>query len=69
MGEVPSALAHISEATMNAVMSMVLACVAVVLLSTGQAHAGVTVIPEPSSFALIAAGAAAVAWAKFRRRG
>jgi hypothetical protein len=29
---------------------------------------GLLVIAEPSSLALIAAGAVAVAWAKFRRR-
>ena len=54
---------------MNAVISTVLAGLSVALLSAGQAYAGVVQIPEPSSFALIAAGAAAVAWAKFRRRG
>jgi PEP-CTERM motif-containing protein len=54
---------------MNAAVSTVLAGISVVLLSAGQALAGAVQIPEPSSFALIAAGAAAVAWAKFRRRG
>lgn len=53
---------------MNALISTVLAGLSVVLLSSGQAFAGVIQIPEPSSFALIAAGAAAVAWAKFRKR-
>jgi hypothetical protein len=37
------------------------------VLPAGPALAGVTAIPEPTSFALIAAGAAAVAWAKFRK--
>jgi hypothetical protein len=48
-----------------------LACIvcSIVLVSTGPALAGgLVVIAEPSSLALIAAGAAAVAWAKFRRR-
>jgi hypothetical protein len=53
---------------MNALVSTLLAGLSVVLLSAGPAHAGPVAIPEPSSFALIAAGAAAVAWAKFRRR-
>jgi hypothetical protein len=42
------------------------ACLA--LFSAGQALAGAVVtIPEPSSVALLASGAAVVAWAKFRR--
>ena len=53
---------------MNAMISTIAVGLSFVLVSAGQAHAGVTVIPEPSSFALLAAGAAAVAWAKFRRR-
>jgi len=52
---------------MSAVMSTILAGLSVVLLSAGQAHAGAVQIPEPSSAALIAAGAAVVAWARFRR--
>ena len=41
------------------------------MMSAGAAMAAPPAIqiPEPSSLALIAAGAAAVAWAKFRRRG
>jgi hypothetical protein len=56
---------------MNAMLSAILTACALVLLSTGYAAAGVppTPVPEPTSLALIAAGAAAIAWAKFRRRG
>jgi len=55
---------------MNAMLSTVLAACALVLLSIGYAAAGVpTTVPEPTSLALIAAGAAAIAWVKFRRRG
>lgn len=54
---------------MKAVMSTILAGLAVVLLSASHALAGApVVIPEPTSMALIAAGVAAVAWAKFRKR-
>ena len=53
---------------MNAVVSIFLAGLSVVLLSAGQAHAAApTAIPEPSSLALIAVGAGVLAWAKFRR--
>jgi hypothetical protein len=55
---------------MKSFLSILVAGASLALLSTDQALAGAVVqIPEPSSFALIAAGAAAVAWAKFRRRG
>ena len=44
--------------------------VAAVVLTAGSALAGPAVIqiPEPSSLALVAAGAGIVAWMKFRRR-
>jgi hypothetical protein len=55
---------------MKPFLSILAAGAFLALFSAGQALAGAVVqIPEPSSFALIAAGAAAVAWAKFRRRG
>ena len=40
------------------------------IASTGPSRAGPAVIqiPEPSSLALIAAGAGVLAWVKFRRR-
>ena len=53
---------------MNAVVCTLLAGLSALLLSAGDALAGVTPVPEPTSLALIAAGAAAVAWAKFRKR-
>ena len=53
---------------MTAMISTIAVGFSLVLLSAGQAQAGINVIPEPSSFALLAAGAAAIAWAKFRRR-
>jgi hypothetical protein len=55
---------------MKVVMSAVLSGWSVLLLSSGQALAGpgIIQIPEPSSLALIAAGAGVVAWIKFRHR-
>jgi len=50
--------------------STLTAAVAAIILTAGSALAGPAVIqiPEPSSLALIAAGAGVVAWVKFRRR-
>ena len=53
---------------MRPFLSMLVAGASLVLFSAGQALAGgVVTIPEPSSVALLASGAAVVAWAKFRR--
>ena len=62
---------------MSIALSGVLAACAFVRLSAGYALAGtggggivtdVISVPEPTSLALIAGAAAAVAWAKFRKR-
>jgi hypothetical protein len=56
-------------AAMNSYLGVALAGLALVLLSTGQALAGVPIsVPEPSSLAVLAAAVGGVAWAKFRRR-
>jgi hypothetical protein len=56
------------ENAMKSFLSTLVAGASLALFSAGQALAGaVAQIPEPSSFALIASGAAVVAWAKFRR--
>ena len=54
---------------MNVLLSALLGIL--VLMSAGFAIAGepIFTVPEPTSLALIAGAAAAVAWAKFRRRG
>jgi len=56
---------------MKSFVSVLVAGASLALLSAGQAFAGATPlpIPEPSSLALLAGGAAVVAWAKFRRKG
>ena len=51
--------------------SAILAACFLMLLSAGYAIAGeppIFTVPEPTSLALIAAGAAVVAWVKFRGR-
>jgi hypothetical protein len=55
---------------MRAILSAVVTACSLVLVSTGYAVAGTppVSVPEPTSMALIAAGAAAVAWVKFRGR-
>ena len=55
--------------TMSSYLSVALAGLALVLLSTGQALAAAPIsVPEPSSLAVLAAAIGGVAWAKFRRR-
>jgi len=54
---------------MRPIVAFAGAAAALVMTSAGDAFAGVpTQIPEPSSLALIAGAAAAVAWARFRKR-
>jgi hypothetical protein len=48
---------------------LALLCVAIaVAAAAGPAFASFVVVPEPSSFALMAAGVAAAAWIKFRKK-
>jgi hypothetical protein len=51
-------------------LSVVTTAVLALFASTGSSLAGPATIqiPEPSSLALIAAGAGVLAWVKFRRR-
>ena len=54
---------------MKAILSLAFVTGSLVMLSAGQPLAGApVVVPDPSSMALIAGAAAAVAWAKFRKR-
>ena len=57
---------------MRAILFASLAACSLVLVSASYALAGEpppVAVPEPTSMALIAGAVAAVAWAKFRRRG
>jgi hypothetical protein len=55
---------------MRVCLSILFGVPAALMLTVGNAMAGPAVIqiPEPSSLALIAAGAGVVAWMKFRHR-